>query len=160
VPLPWLVAAACTPFTSPTGMLQPVAGGPPDSLLRYNKHYSFIQTASDHIVGPIGSYTEGGCNNRNYLTTPGSLVNDEEVRVIMNPIVYQADTRFANDPMPLVSSAMKTAVTEDVRYKRIKISIFKKKDPRYLYLWKRYYHLLDGSDCMDEVDYVHQYVVR
>jgi hypothetical protein len=92
--------------------------------------------------------------------TPGSLVNDEEVRVITNPVVYQPDTRFANDPMPLVSSAMKTAVTEFMRYKRIRISIFRRSNPRYLYLWKRYYHLLDGSDCMDEVDYVHQYVVR
>jgi len=33
-------------------------------------------------------------------------------------------------------------------------------NPRYLYIWKRYYHRLDGFGCKDEVDYVHQYVVR
>jgi hypothetical protein len=155
-----LVAAACTPFVSPTGMLQPFLGGPPDPLARFNKHYSFIQSASDHMVGPIGVYDEGGCKNRDYLVTAGSSQNNEEERVITNPVVYKPDSRFAGDPQPLVNSAMQTAVTEYMRYKRIKISIFKKKDPKYLYIWRRYYHLLDGYECMDEVDYVHQYVVR
>lgn len=156
---PSLAAGTCTPFISPTGMLQPFAGGL-DSLQRYNKHYSFIQSASDHMVGPIGTYDEGGCKNRDYAITAGSYQNSEEERVITNPVVYQADARFAGDPQPLVNSAMQTAVIEHMKYKRIKISIFKKKNPKYFYIWKRYYHLLDGSDCMDELDYVHQYVVR
>lgn len=153
-------AAACTPFISPTGMLQPYLGGPPDPFARFNKHYSFIQSASDHIVGPIGTYSQGGCKNRDYLITAGSFQNDEEERVITNGVVYQPDARFNGDAQPLVNSSMKTAVTEYMRYKRIKISIFKKKDPKYLYIWRRFYHLLDGYECMDEVDYVHQYVVR
>jgi hypothetical protein len=157
---PNLAAATCTPFISPTGMLQPFSGGPPDAFARFNRHYSFIQSASDHMVGPVGTYDQGGCNNHDYLITAGSFENNEEERVITNAVVYQADARFAGDPQPLVNSTMKTAVTEYMKFKRIKISIFKKKNPKYLYIWKRYYHLLDGSDCMDEVDYVHQYVVR
>ena len=156
---PNLAAAACTPYVSPTGMLQPFAGGPPDPFARYNKHYSFIQSASDHIVGPVGTYSEGGCKNRDYLNTAGSFQNNEEERVITNPAVYQTDARFAGDPQPLVNWSMKTAVTEHMRYKRIRLFTFKGKT-KYLYIWRRFYHLLDGYECMDEVDYVHQYVVR
>lgn len=159
VPPPNLAAATCTPFISPTGMLQPFAAGPPDPLARYNKHYSFIQSASDHMIGPIGIYAEGGCKNRDYLITAGSFQNNEEVRVITNPAVYQTDARFAGDPQPLVNGSMKTAVTEHMRYKRKRLFTFKGKT-KYLYIWRRFYHLLDGYECMDELDYVHQYVVR
>jgi SdrD B-like domain len=156
---PNLAAAGCTPFISPTGMIQPFAGGTPDPLRRYTNHYSFIQSASDHMIGPVGTYDKGGCKNRDYLVTAGSFQNNEEERVITNPVVYQPDARFAGDPQPLVNSAMKTAVSEEVRSKKKKLFSFKKKTI-YLYIWKRYYHLLDGYECMDEVDYVHQYVVR
>lgn len=156
---PSLAAGTCTPFISPTGMLQPFAGGL-DSLQRYNKHYSFIQSASDHMIGPVGPYSQGGCKNRDYRITAGSYPNNEEQRVITNSVVYQADARFAGDPQPLVNSSMKTAVIEYKKYKRKRILSFNNNNPKYLYIWRRFYHLLEGYECMDEVDYVHQYVVR
>lgn len=85
------VAAACTPWKSPTGMVQPVAALAPGSInpvAFIPRHYSFVQSAESHTAGLLD------CEER-----PA-----EESRAIFSPVVYS-----------LVSGAMATLQDEEVR---------------------------------------------
>jgi hypothetical protein len=85
------VAAACTPWKSPTGMVQPVAALTPgviDPLAFIPQHFAFVQSAESHTTGLLD------CGER-----PA-----EESRAIYSPFVYT-----------LVSGAMGTLQDEEVR---------------------------------------------
>jgi len=151
--LPYFAAAICTPYVSPTGMVNPVASNTPNSLSRYPNHYSFIVTTSDHFSGPLN---EGVPNSQCYEQTPlgssnqcqnNASDNREEIRVITDSKIYD-----------WVSPRIKNQIEEREVGKKVK---FKKFGIGFeWWLWKRVYHRLVGWETMTETDYVYEYVLR
>jgi hypothetical protein len=153
-------SAGCIPWLSPTGMVQPVAipflPSLPgyDALKRLDNHYSFLQSAADHYSGAIDPV-----DNDYYKTPPASdpKRNWEESRVITSNDVYDKCG---------VSATMKNLQEEYIRGKKIgpwyiKIPFIKKRwtiGP--FWIWKRKYHLLQGSDYLNQLYYVYQYVLK
>lgn len=153
--MPTKVAAACTPYLSTTGMRQPYDGlysADTNPLNRYNRHYSYIQTASDHMVGPTSPKS-----GRRYEDGPtGSIGNWEEVRVIHDNAMYASDTRFADDTMPLLTQAPTVDQTTKGRKVTFRIKFLGMKVEKTWWIWKRVYHRIGGSSTLDELDYVYQ----
>ncbi len=162
---PFSVSAACTPYLSPTGMVQPILLNNYfiNSMNRYPNHYSFIQSSSDHSYGPLGSsekFQESGISYYNspfnYLPTfPNSAANSEEERVVTNKDVYTKG---------LVSNDMKNIMREGILGKPITVTLrlwpFKKKKTYTYWIWKRTYHRLKDFDTMGEEDYVYKYILK
>jgi hypothetical protein len=159
---PYFVAGECTPYVAPDGMVQPVAqlktaamwgSSPTNPLARYNNHYSYLMSTSDHYYGPRGPYPST-CYEKTSVASLASTClgsnqdNTEEVRVITDNFVYTSG---------LVNPAMKNMVVESVKGKRLpKLCKHCKKR----WIWKRVYHKLVGSDTLVEDDYVYNYVLR
>lgn len=155
------MAAGCTPFVSPAGMLQPVAdalaGTARDALARLPGHHAFLLTASDHETGP-----RAGRIDRDYRDSqPGGARGWEEVRVITDPAVYAPDERFAAiDPAPLI--ARPPAVEVHARGRRVDFDVVRlgRTYRRSWWLWRRTYLLAEGSEARDAVDFVYGHVLR
>jgi PKD repeat protein len=144
-------SAACIPWISPTGMVQPVKNanmpGVPgfDALKRYNNHYSFIQSTADHYQGARGRFD----SYPNYEETydVGSQ-NCEESRVVTSRDVY--DVCGVN--------ASKLQQVEYVRGKSITFKIFKRTYTRWI--WKRKYHVLKDFKSKNQLDYLYESVLK
>lgn len=140
------VAAACVPYVSPTGMVEPVARA--TTPVRMPNHYSFLLAAADHLTPGIGPYATG-C----YESTFGggqdcsSNANDEEVRAIDDPAVYARG---------LVKPAIGGQVVEHVKGRRVsfRIGFIRVR----FWIWRRVYHRLAGWESSTEPDYAYRYV--
>jgi len=164
----------CIPFLSPTGMVQPVAVFQPNALARYPRHYSYIQSASDHLTGPRGfgadSHSPFDPNNANATSgyqlpnkyyPSGVGPNWEEVRVITNSYLYNSG---------LVNNAVSTMVNETVRGLNFSFTIwyptFRNWRLKWVsktftfWVWKRKYHILRDAGTKTECDYVYEYILR
>jgi len=158
---PAAMAAGCTPYTSPAGMLQPVADGRAgtsvDALARSPRHHTFLVTSSDHVVGPRAQRID-----RDYRASePSGARSWEEVRVITDPAVYAPDARFpAVDPAPLIARSPEVEV--HARGRNVVFDVLRagRTYRRTWYLWQRTYLWPEGSETLDEVDYVYRHVLR
>jgi len=173
------IAGGCTPWVSPDGMVQPVSATYADSTLRYNNHYSFLQSTSDHFIGPLedqqsgsgaGTYLPTEC----YLETVGtdhwclgnSEDNSEETRVITDPAVYQrvCPPGVVDTGQPacaaLVNPVVGGLVVRQVRGKFISFKLCHHCTRHTLWFWRRVYDRLAGWQTMTENDYVFKYVLR
>lgn len=153
------VAAGATPWTSPTGMLQPVGAtlfGPWDPKSRYPLHFSYLQSASDHFADSTDE--NYGYHGEHYRDT-GTSTNFEEVRVLTNAQVYSpySIAYYPHDNQPLLSPACTPGVEEIVKGRNVTftIKIFGHKFTKTWWIWKRRYHRLIGSDTLVEADYVY-----
>ncbi len=148
------------PFLSPSGMVQPVAVSP-YPLPRYQNHYTFLQSASEHqhpISNPGGSYAASF-----------GFANYEESLVVESPIVYDNG---------LVNPDIKDLMIESVRGQDMLIKIAIPypvisgfpplltiqylEQEYYIPLWRRSYHLLGtpiGGNPVED-SYVYRYVLR
>ncbi len=166
---------------SATGMLQPVASTLPISNPenRYKNHYSFIQSASDHYIGPRGKSPNEGFDPANFPASSGfqppnydydesfGRRNYEESRAITNTDIYTKG---------LVSPLIATMQAEHIRGLDITIPIpipnMSIKFPplrikfwwTYYYIvipiWQRKYHNMVGYGSESEASYVYKYVLR
>lgn len=160
-----LVAGGATPWVTPTGMLQPVRndlsnfmGGVFSTLRRYENHFSFLQSASDHF-GPNGSF--GGFNGVYYKDTlpfTAQEKNWEETRVLTDERIYDEYRMvYPLDNEPLLTEGLEPKLHEVVRGRVIQFKLFGKKYKWWI--WKRRYHLLAGSQTLQEMDYVYRYLL-
>jgi hypothetical protein len=162
-PLPLYLAAACTPYVSPTGMVMPALlalhNTPWDARKRYQNHFSFIQGSLDH------SYDPGDSSNR----WPSALgqsagvtrtyrfaftTNSEESSAVTDPAIYAT---IDSNGTHLVHPSF-AHVHEVVRGRRIRFKLFGKK--RTFWIWKRTYHLLEGWEQKQASHYVYEFVCR
>ncbi len=151
-------ATGCTPFISPTGMVQPfhLNSYTRNSLLRYTKHYSFLQSTSYHNSGPKGTVQFGNTPyySKNYTPSFGER-NFEEESVITNNIVYTSG---------LVSSSFHGLMERTVKgpHKTIKFKLCKKCKTysKTFWLWQRNYDRLHGFNELLECDYIYKYVLK
>ncbi|MDQ3952154.1 MAG: hypothetical protein M3279_04190, partial [Actinomycetota bacterium] len=161
------LAAACTPWVTPTGMVMPasagLAGTPWDARARYDNHYSFIQGSIDH------SY-DGGSDEKNpwpsasgqpatapreYLTADPFGPNVEETRAITDSSVYE----LLPDGTHLVHPSF-------IDQMRVYVRGWpgKKIGKKRFWVWQRTYHLLGDLD--DDIPdrqsshYVYEFVGR
>lgn len=162
--LPGWIGGGMVTHLSATGMVQPVAGTLSlfDPHNRFANHFSFIQSASDHIQG-AHRYIP---SNYNYATSPG-FENFEESRAITDPFVYSSG---------LVSSAMTTMQQETVKGLYLTIGFhlpWLRRKNRFPYwefylkyftwtitIWERRYHNLAGYQTKGYAHYVYDYVLR
>lgn len=144
-----------TPNLSPTGMVQPVLAASP--MLHAPNHYSFVQSASEHLQPKDVSYFSS-CS---YLETmfDGSR-NYEEELVVSDPSLYSRG---------IVDHAIVGQMREKIRgeyiwYPTLIIKMVKGFPKpiviwRKFYIWKRTYHTL-GDDCLYDYDYVYKYLFK
>ncbi len=148
-------ASGCIPWLSPTGMVQPVASprqfGVPgfDPLLRYNNHYSFIQSTSDHYQGSRGPFPNYPDYER---TSDVNSPNCEESRVITSSDVY---TKCG-----VSYSYMANRQIEIIRGKKITFRLWPTKKTITRWIWKRKYHVLNGHKGTHQLDYLYQSVLK
>lgn len=162
------VGGAAISHLSPTGMVQPVGTIIPITSCenRYDNHYSFIQSASDHYIGPRGhspnhpdNYVKSNHTNStgfkppNYLYKFGEGVHCEEVRTITSNDIY---TKGLVGYIPMVEH--KKSLDIEICIK-IKFLNFKKCLPK-IPIWRRTYHTLEGSKENCECSYAYKYVLR
>jgi hypothetical protein len=162
--IPGYASGTCTPYLSPSGMMQPVdipLGGPYDPRNRIPNHFSFLQSSSAHSIASLSTF-----DGRNYKESFG-VSNFEESRVITDDSVYtqrgnDALSRAGTDPGVLISSAMKTMQTERVKgwsfTVSFRIPFTSKRIKKTFWLWKRRYQNLAGLHEKDQGDYVYQNV--
>jgi len=172
--VPFGVSAGSVPYLSPSGMVQPVAwAGVPfrDALNRYNNHFSFLMTASDHFWGPLGD--EGSspsyyfAPNFNYLPTIFPTIgfddNSEEVLAVSDRAIYQPPNNgHINISCPLVNPAIANLVHEQIKGRKVTftVRIFHHRFSHTFWIWKRKYHLLDGYESKTECDYMYENVLN
>jgi len=160
-------------------MVQPIGSVPAlqNCENRYNNHYSFLQTASDHYIGPRGKSAKDGFDLNNYSATTGftpptydydpsfgGMRNYEESRAVTNTDIY---TRG------LVSSSVANMQQERIRGRYLTITIplphvrflpsFRLWwEPYYIIIpiWERTYHNMVGFESECECSYVYKYVLR
>lgn len=176
------VASGCTPYLSPDGMVQPVwDAGSHSPWHRYANHYSFVQSTSDHFIGPLNAQQSGiaagaaspvtacylqtqGVNGIAHTCFNSSADNNEEIRVMNDPSVYQrvCPPGVADTGQPacaaLVNPAVGGLVEREIRGKFIQFKLFHK--VYRLWFWRRAYDRLAGWQTMTENDYVFRYVLR
>lgn len=184
VPIPFYLAAGCTPYLSSAGMVMPVAEGwggtALDARRRYTNHYSFIQSLAEHSYDGGGSappslwpsYTGGAASElRQYAplnvtgTTAVSGINVEETRVVTDPTIY---TRLLDSNGTHLVKPLDMRVVE--RGKRISFHMpfnigncDRQGALRYYchrWIWKRTYHLADKWEQKQSSHYVYEYVAR
>jgi len=123
-------SAACSPWKSPTGMVQPVlafpALSPLSPLAYYPRHHPFIQTTETHVDGLLD------CQER-----PA-----EDVLAIANHLAYS-----------LVGTGISNLQDENVRGRK-----WPKKKPK-LWIWKRTYHQLHDWEVRCAADYAYDWVL-
>jgi hypothetical protein len=131
------LAAACTPFKTPWGMWQLVVPSP-QTFNYFTHHYPFIQTAENH------GYTEIFLDERDDMIGR-ARPELEDTRAIINPMLYQLD---------VVNPAVKTMQVEFHKGRRIRFPLTR----RYMWLWRRTYHRMQGWQTRSAADYVYDYV--
>lgn len=140
-------SAACIPWLSPTGMVQPVlvpslpAVPGFDALKRHPNHYSFLQSASDHYQGAIEFP-----NYPDYEKTydDGSR-NWEESRVVTSYDVY---SKCGVNPLKLNQVEYIRGISKTFRLWPTKKTI-------KVWIWKRKYHVLQDYDQKNQLDYLY-----
>jgi hypothetical protein len=176
------ISGGCTPYLSPDGMVQPVLFVNPlfSPWNRYNNHYSFLQSTSDHFIGPLndqqngggaGSYIATDCylqteefGGTGHVCENYSVDNNEEIRVIDDPSVYHrvCPPGVVDTGQPacaaLVNPAVGGLVQREVRGHYIQFKLFHK--VRRLWFWRRAYDRLTNWQAWTENDYVFKYVLR
>jgi len=178
---PGYIGGASVTNISPTGMLQPVAFIDPLSSCenRYNNHYSFIQSASDHYKGPRGKSPNEGFDPNNFPGSSGfpppnydydpsfNMRNYEESRAITNSDIYTKGL-----VSPLVANmqiehrrGLDIVITIPIPNISIKWHPFRIKFWwSYYYItipiWERKYHNMLGYETESECSYVYNYVLR
>lgn len=181
---PGYLAASCTPYLSPSGMVIPVAnnwaGTQRDARKRYHNHYSFMQSLSEHSYDGGGSlipslwpsYTAGPASElRQYTplnvtgTTAVSGINVEESRVVTDATAYTMllDSNGTHLIKPVDMHVIK-------RGQRIRFHMpfnigncTKQGALRYYcqrWIWKRTYHLADKWEQKQSSHYVYEFVGR
>lgn len=171
-PTPLYLAAACSPWLSPTGMVLPVvyawAGTPHDARNRYHNHYSFVQSIAEHSHDggkPDWPSTLGdpASTQRHYLFFGDD--NLEESRAVTDSTIYTRtiDTNGTHLVKPV-------PVREFVRGRQVGFNLpFKIKGCRQdglanyyckRWLWKRTYHLLDNWEQKQSSHYAYEFVGR
>lgn len=181
-------AGSCLVHLSATGMVQPIKSYTSTSLLfPLAKHYTFLQSASDHFTGPRGVYPVKGADKayngigfrppKHYYHKKGSVHNREEVRTVRDPAIYQP----AADGSQLVNDQYKTMLRSDSKKKsktysikvpksikikvkkwflpKVKIQIEWRRFSREVILWRRTYVRLQGFENQTALDYVYKYVL-
>ncbi len=140
-------SAACIPWLSPTGMVQPVlVPGFPlvpgfDALKRHPNHYSFLQSASDHYQGAIEFP-----NYPDYEKTyDDASRNWEESRVVTSNDVY---SKCGVNPLKLNQ-------VEYIRGKSKTFRLWPSKKTVKVWIWKRKYHVLQDYDQKNQLDYLY-----
>jgi hypothetical protein len=172
-PQPFFFASGATPYISPTGMLQTIAAeygggsaGLSASPLNRNPNiFSYLQSASDHFKGTHDQVM--GFNGVLYGNSPiydiaNGEGNFEETRVITDPAIYATYTMPYGDNQPLLRPQNTPTVKERIRGLKVTftLKLFKKKWTKHFWVWKRRYHLLDGSDNKRQFDYVYESVLK
>lgn len=158
--LPLGVGSGATRWVSPSGMLQPRDQFTLPLLnphARAPRHYSYLQSAASHptAIRSQGNYPDYGSS------AFGLESNWEETRVLTDPDVYAGYLAGINDNSPLLSGVCAVDLREEIRGRKITFPfpflnrVFK----RELWLWKRTYHLLDGSRAKHQIDYIHETVL-
>jgi hypothetical protein len=171
-PPPLFLAAGCTPWRTPTGMVMPILfpgiGGPWDARNRYPNHFSFIQASLSHLYDGQGedpqnpwpsTPSQAATVGRHYL--PSSTANVEETSAITNSAIYAA----ASDGTHLVMPSFAGEMHEIVRGRSIsfRIPIRTRRCPNKrctVWIWKRTYHLLEPSKFKQSSHYVYEFVAR
>lgn len=167
------LAAACSPWLSPTGMVLPVlydwAGTSFDARARYPNHYSFVQSIGEHSHDggkPDWPSTLGqpASTQREYKFYYGTL-NLEESSAVTDPAIYtrQIDNNGTHLVKPI-------PVREEVRGRMVGFNLpFNiggcRRDGVLNYyckrwLWKRTYHLLDKWEMKQSSHYAYEFVGR
>jgi len=176
---PLLVASGPIPWTSASGMRQPVGSNYElhddlvnpatgiaasfNPLRRAPKHYSYLFSTSDHSFGTTTPH-----DDRNYRNTPfgwqtGGEKNWEETRVITDGAIYQKYAMpYANDDAPLLRFEKTPVPEERVRGLRVRYLAFRRFRVvwREAWIWKRLYYVLPGSDNRVQFDYVYETVLQ
>lgn len=125
------IAAACTPFKTPWGMLVPVASLHYPLTAFYPNHHPLVQTREDHVADLLDR------------ASPGL----EDALTVFHPGIYGT----------LVSPALATLPEERVKGKKVKFKLFGK--TYEWYVWRRTYHQLAGWETRAAADYVYDYVL-
>lgn len=116
-------------------MLQPVQKMVVAQLF-YPRHYPLIQTAENH--GQIDPTDD---------MIGGASPKFEDVRAIRNHDVYTLN---------LVKPGIATAQIERVKGRRVRFNLFG--SPRYIWIWRRTYHLMKNWENSEAADYVYDFV--
>jgi hypothetical protein len=176
------VGGASTAYISPTGMLQPVASVPfvSNPERRIPNHYSFLQTASDHYVGPRGKSIAEGYSPFNHTGTSGFKTSNYDYynkygRHWEESLVITNNTVFAKG---LISPSVLNLPEERVKGEYIEFDVWGPQmsfkccpRPRFKFwwgpmfhvritLWERKYHLLSDAEAECECSYIYKYVLR
>ncbi|MGD0539508.1 MAG: LamG-like jellyroll fold domain-containing protein, partial [Verrucomicrobiota bacterium] len=163
---PLLIAGGATPYLSPSGMRQDVAddyaGTPFSTLNRYHNHFSFIQSASDHLGGYTGTL---GFFGSDYFPTPIGEANQEESRVITDPAVYVPFSMvYPGDDAPLLDRSCVPKVESWERGRMIPAIHFSFFGHHYTWgpwwIWRRVYDLLEGWQTKMGCDYMYESVLQ
>lgn len=159
-PLLNYLAAGCTPYVSPTGMVMPALAAfrntPWDSRRRYRNHYSMLHGSIDHPYDPFGPWPSAGGQSaaatREYQI---ALTNNvEESSAVTDLGIYA--TIDGNGTHLLHPSFAN--IREVVRGRRIRFRLFGQN--RTIWIWKRTYHLLDKWEVKQSSHYVYEFVAR
>jgi hypothetical protein len=173
---PPLAASGPIPWTSPSGMRQPVeweyelnrmVNPATDIAVGYNplrrspKHYSYLFSSSDHSSGTT---TPGSVNyvNSPFFWQAGGEKNWEETRVLTDPAVYLPYAMpYATDNGPLLDSTVRVP-EERVRGLRIRYRVIRRWRLTWkeAWIWKRTYYLLPDSENRVQFEYVYESVLR
>lgn len=146
-------ASGCTPYLSPTGMVQPVAQVL-SAAARYGNHYTFIQSASEHWLED--DYTSGKYEPTLWEKSP----NWEEELVVEDASLYSKG---------IINPGIIGETSETVKEKVIYYPVFRIKVVKGIpkpiivwkkfYVWKRTYHTLRDQNWYD-YDYAYKYLFR
>jgi len=142
-------AAACSPWKSPWGMIEPVAGYRFFPTSYYPNHYSFVQTTENHVAKKYPLFARGELLG-------GESPQLEDARAILSGTIL-----INGVPKPIYGTLVDPRIAnmqeETVRGKYIEFKLFKR---RYkLWIWKRTYHRLSGWQSKSALDYVYDYVL-
>jgi hypothetical protein len=152
-------AAACTPFKTPHGMVEPkirkwiFRGARPDPTVNYGamrNHYSFLVSGENHGASdrPI-SKVDGLIYGEPWWTS-SSTKAFYDVRAILNPQIYAFLRPDATG---------KTLQTMQEEFMEGRVIRFKFMGHTYKrYVWKRTYHVLEGWGAEASMDYAYRFV--
>jgi hypothetical protein len=160
------MAAMCSPWLSPTGMVMPVdnsfLGTGLSAQQRLNNTYSFIQGAIDHSYlggtdddNPFPS-TNGGSAMipREYLDTFWGSAVREESSAITDTQIYAAGPDGVRTVHPSFAAQMK----EYQRGRKISFKLFGTKYTWWI--WRRTYHLLNHWEDKAATHFAYEYAYR
>lgn len=125
------IAAACTPFKTPWGMLVPVASLQYPLTAFFPNHYPLIQTRENHVDDLLDRASP----------------ELEDVLTVFHGGIYGT----------LVSPALGSLPEQRLKGKKVKFKLFGK--PFEWYIWLRTYHQLSGWESRAAADYVYDYLL-